>query len=162
MPVCPIVLFPDPILRAHAAPANPGDFKTDTAVANLRDTLAAQQGVGIAAPQINVGLRIIAVDASRAKRPVENHGLLILLNPVILYSNGTAEFREGCMSLPDLVAKVPRHNEVGITAQLPNGTQFTCTARGFEAVIIQHEIDHLDGVLFIDRVKHARDIKFRV
>jgi peptide deformylase len=117
--------------------------------------------VGIAAPQIGHSFRIIAIDATRAKRPVENHGRLALLNPVVISSSGQTSFREGCLSIPDLVARVSRAEEVIVQAILPDGSATTFTAEGFEAVILQHEIDHLNGILFIDRVKSARDIKFR-
>ena len=156
-----IVLYPDPLLRQVSAPASPGVPQTRLAVEELEATLDNHQGVGISAPQIGHLLQIIVVDATRAKRPVENHGRLVLLNPKIALAEGKASFREGCMSIPDLVAYVPRADQITITAQYPDGTPTVLTAEGFESVILQHEIDHLNGVLFIDRVRRARDIKPR-
>lgn len=161
MAVRPIVLYPDPILRARAHDANV--FQPDTArvLADLWDTLDSHTGVGIAAPQIGEPLRIIVVDATRARRPVPNHGRMALINPEVVLSEGEIAFREGCMSIPDFVAHVTRARTVVISAVLPTGEPTTFVAEGFEAVILQHEIDHLDGVLFIDRVRSARDLKPR-
>jgi peptide deformylase len=161
VPVREITLFPNPILREKAASAVPQTEDALAVVQDLWDTLDSHTGVGIAAPQIGVSTRIIAIDATRAKRPVENHGRLALLNPVIVERSGQTSFREGCLSIPDLVARVKRAEQVTVSATLPDGSPITFTSTGFEAVILQHEIDHLDGVLFIDRVHSARDIKIR-
>jgi peptide deformylase len=142
--------------------ADPADALVRRVIADLWDTLDSHHGVGIAAPQIGARFRVIAVDATRAKRPVENHGRLTLLNPRILESTGQTSFREGCLSVPDMVAHIRRAEQVTVAATFPDGKPYTLLARGFEAVIIQHEIDHLDGVLFIDRVHSARDIKPRL
>lgn len=156
-----IIIYPDPLLRAVAAPVAPESKEAVQLAQDLWDTLDGHSGVGIAAPQIGVSLRAVAVDATRAKRPVPNHGRLLLLNPEIVLAEGSTSFREGCLSIPDLVARVRRHERVTVSATLPGGAPMTFTAEGFEAVILQHEIDHLNGVLFIDRVKSARDIKIR-
>ena len=161
MPVRPIVLYPDPVLRLPASAADPECPVSRGAVTDLLDTLDSHTGVGIAAPQIGVSLRIVIVDATRAKRPVANQGRLILLNPVIAVSTGAIAFREGCLSIPDMVARVTRAAAIVITAVTPDGSSVEIRSEGFEAVILQHEIDHLNGVLFIDRVHNARDIKIR-
>ena len=161
MPVCPIILFPDPILRQQAVDAALQDGSAQRTIQDLLDTLDSHMGVGIAAPQIGVGTRIIVVDATRAKRPVKNHGRLVLLNPTIISSTGNIAFREGCLSIPDMVARVTRASNLVVEAMLVDGSPVSIHAEGFEAVILQHEIDHLNGVLFIDRVRNARDIKIR-
>lgn len=161
MPPRDIVLYPDPVLRARAADVDPADPRVADVLRDLRDTLDSHVGVGIAAPQIGESVRIIAVDATRARKPVPNHGPLLLLNPEIVAREGEITFREGCMSIPDFVARIPRAARVTVTATMPDGTPRTLQAEGFEAVIMQHEIDHLDGVLFIDRIRHARDLKPR-
>jgi len=161
MPVRPIVLYPDPLLRRRAEEVDPASPEVARVVQDLWATLDSHVGVGIAAPQIGASVRIICIDATRAKRPVPNHGRLALLNPRVVSSEGSTNFREGCLSLPDLVARVRRAERVTVSGCLPNGEPTTITTEGFEAVILQHEIDHLDGVLFIDRVKSARDIKIR-
>jgi peptide deformylase len=161
MPVQPIVLYPNGVLRETCRPADPSDPVTQQVVRDLGDTLDDHIGVGIAAPQIDRPLRIIVVDASRARRPCPNHGRVVLLNPEIVLAEGKITFREGCMSIPDLVAYIQRAERVTVAALRPDGTRVTLTAVGFEAVVLQHEIDHLDGVLFIDRVRRARDLKPR-
>jgi peptide deformylase len=161
MAVRPIVLYPDPVLRAKARDADALNPETARIVADLWDTLDSHTGVGIAAPQIAVSLRIIVVDATRARRPVPNHGRMTLINPEVVLREGEIAFREGCMSIPDFVAHVTRARTVVVSAVLPGGEPTTFVAEGFEAVILQHEIDHLDGVLFIDRIRSARDLKPR-
>lgn len=161
MPTKPVVLYPDPLLRTRSGEVSAISRADLHLIQDLWDTLDAHAGVGLAAPQVGVLARIIVVDATRARRPVPNHGRLTLINPAILLSEGRISFREGCMSLPDLIAHVPRSEKVSVSAMLPDGTPTVIETEGFEAVVLQHEIDHLDGILFIDRVKRARDIKPR-
>jgi len=156
-----LVLYPNPLLRMPCAPAGPNEDETRQVIDRLVEVLDQHEGVGIAAPQVGSLLRVVVVDATRARRPADNHGRLILLNPKIILSEGKISFREGCMSVPDLVAHVPRAAKVTVSAQHPGGQPAVLTSEGFEAVILQHEIDHLDGILFIDRVRRARDIKPR-
>jgi len=157
----PIVRYPNPLVREKCVHADPASPETQEIVRDLWDTLDAHVGVGLAAPQIAAAARIIVVDARRARRPCKNHGRLALINPEIILSEGTISFREGCLSIPDVVAHVRRAERVTVAATLPGGARMTITTEGFEAVILQHEIDHLDGVLFIDRVRRARDLKLR-
>lgn len=162
MPQRPVVLFPNPLLREKCPHVTPGEEHVQQIVQDLWDTLDSHQGVGLAAPQIGYSARALVVDATRARRPVPNHGRLALLNPKILLAEGQIRFREGCLSVPDLVAHVTRAEHITVAAVLPTGEPLTISAEGFEAVILQHEIDHLDGMLFVDRVRSARDIKPRV
>jgi len=161
MPVRPIVLYPEPLLRKKAGPADPCGDLAQAIVRDLWDTLDDHAGVGIAAPQIGSLQRIIAIDATRARRPVINHGRLALINPQIILAEGQISFREGCLSVPDYVAHIRRAERITVSAFLPGGHPITIETAGFESVIIQHEMDHLDGILFIDRVHHARDLKPR-
>lgn len=162
MPVLSIILYPDPVLRSRADEvADVSAPSVRELVASLWDTLDSHDGVGIAANQVGGLLRVIAVDATRARRPVKNHGRLTLINPVMVAREGTIAFREGCLSIPHYVARVPRAQSVVVWAVDASGSPLTVAAEGFEAVILQHEIDHLDGVLFIDRVRSARDLKPR-
>ncbi|MCX7013367.1 MAG: peptide deformylase [Candidatus Sumerlaeota bacterium] len=161
MAVRPIVLYPNPILREKARHADPASEEVRRALQDLWDTLDDHTGVGLAAPQIGRPLRMIVVDATRARHPVSNHGRVALLNPRLLTAEGRISVREGCLSIPDLVAHVPRAERVTVAGTLPDGRPATLAPEGFEAVIFQHEIDHLDGVLFIDRVRRARDLKAR-
>lgn len=161
MPRREILLYPDPFLRRRCRPAEPGSPEVEQAVQDLWDTLDSHVGVGLAAPQIGYDLRVIVVDASRARRPVPHHGRIALVNPEIVLAEGEVVFREGCLSIPDLVAYIRRAGQVTVAGFLPEGRRTTLIAEGFEAVVFQHEIDHLDGILFIDRVHRARDLQLR-
>ncbi|MEZ0323113.1 MAG: peptide deformylase [Hydrogenothermaceae bacterium] len=117
-------------------------------------------GVGIAAPQVNKHIRTIVVDSSRSthKTNVVSHGLMVLSNPRIIYGEGEIIFREGCMSVPDYTGNVKRFYYIKVEAQDINGNLITFDTEGFEAVVIQHEIDHLDGKVFIEKVVSPKDI----
>ena len=120
---------------------------------DLVDTMRASGGcVGIAAPQIGEGVRMVVVDVSEHPRATRHNGLLVLVNPLITRATGRAVAREGCLSIPDLTANVGRATEVLVEASDPAGVARTVQAEGFEARCLQHEIDHLDGILFLDRV----------
>ncbi|HZJ82079.1 MAG TPA: peptide deformylase, partial [Guyparkeria sp.] len=125
----------------------------------------AEQGpsaVGIAAPQVGRMQRLCLVDATRARRPVDNHGPLVLVNPVITNWKGFAVGREGCLSIPDYTGQVIRAETIELTAQDLEGQTISFEMKGFEARIAQHEIDHLDGILFLDRlVSRHTDLRSR-
>ncbi|MEJ5172089.1 MAG: peptide deformylase [Hydrogenothermaceae bacterium] len=117
-------------------------------------------GVGIAAPQVNKHIRIIVIDSSKSthKTNVVSHGLMVLSNPKIIHGEGEIIFREGCMSVPDYTGNVKRFYYIKVEAQDINGNLITFDTEGFEAVVIQHEIDHLDGKVFIEKVVSPKDI----
>ncbi len=123
---------------------------------------AGPGGVGIAAPQVGDNRRIIIIDCSNSLRPCKNHGLLYMINPAIKSSAGERLGREGCLSVPDWVGMVPRFAETTVRFEDIFGTAQQITASGFEARVIQHEIDHLDGILFIDRVISGKDLMRRM
>jgi peptide deformylase len=124
--------------------------------------MRANQGcVGLAAPQLGDEVRIVAVDVSEHPRATRHHGLLVLVNPVIRLSSGSEIAREGCLSIPDLTANVKRATEVLVEASDPEGETRAIEAEGFEARALQHEIDHLDGILFLDRVASLTTDVFR-
>jgi len=120
-------------------------------------------GVGIAAPQVGMPWRIVVVDVSAHRRGSheQNHGLLVLINPEILAMGGKQVVREGCMSVPDYTANVQRAQWVLVDALGRDGERKIIESIGFEAVAIQHETDHLDGVLFLDRVVSVKTDLFR-
>lgn len=161
MTIRAVVKYPNEILRHRSLPVDPDADDVTALIRDMWDTLDAHGGVGLAAPQIGSLLRIIVVDATRARRPVANHGRLCLINPQLLDTEGATAFREGCMSVPDLVARIPRSQRVVVAGHLPDGSPVTIISEGFEAVVFQHEIDHLDGILFIDRVHSASDLRPR-
>ncbi|MDD2320244.1 MAG: peptide deformylase [Geobacteraceae bacterium] len=163
MPSRPILLYPHMILKKVCAPVATIDDKSKTIIQDLIDTMHAGPGsVGVAAPQIGVTLRICVVDVSKSKLGKNNHhGLLIMINPEIFRKEGAAIMREGCMSVPDYTGDVERAVEISVRFQDENGQVRTIEASGFEAVAIQHEMDHLDGLLFLDRITSLKTGLFR-
>lgn len=165
MPVQPIVFFPDRRLSQPCRTANRFDATLDALINDLIDTMEHSPGVGLAAPQIGVSERVSVIDVRRTRRkgenPVPNHGRLILINPILLSGRGRQLPREGCLSVPDLLANVRRYEEVTVRLQERNGGERIIRASGFEALALQHEIDHLDGKLFLDRVTNVRTDVFR-
>ncbi len=137
--------------------------ETRDLIRDLIDTMHAGPGsVGVAAPQIGATLRICVVDVSKSKLGrANNHGLLIMINPEILKREGAGVMREGCMSVPDYTGDVERAVEITVRFVDENGDVRQVEASGFEAVAIQHEIDHLDGILFLDRITSLKTGLFR-
>jgi len=163
MAVRSVVLYPDPRLKVVCAPALEVDDALRSAAQDLLATMDAcpPRTVGIAAPQIGVLSRIAIVDTSRNPKYPSGHGLLALVNPQVVASDGEQFFREGCLSLPDYTANIKRHQSITVSALNLDGEPVTLDAEGFEAVVLQHEIDHLDGVLFLDRVANVKTDLFR-
>lgn len=154
MAIRPIVLVPDPRLKHVCEPVQEFGSQLNELVQDLEDTRAASPGcVGIASPQIGVLQRVAIVDTSRHKKHGNaSLGHLVLINPKIVHSSGERLGREGCLSLPDFTANVKRSLEIECEYFTLEGERRILIAREFEAVVIQHEIDHLDGILFLDRV----------
>jgi peptide deformylase len=142
-----VLLHPHPLLTRVAAPADPA---TAARVAqDLLDTMRSfGHSVGIAAPQIGEPVRVAVVDVTGHRKATTSHGELVLVNPVIVEASGAEVGREGCLSIPELTANVRRATHVVVEAE---GVRVE--AEGFEARALQHEIDHLDGLLFLDRVE---------
>ena len=164
MAVRSILLYPDPILKLHCSPVMQDDPIVDALIQDLVDTMvAAGHSVGVAAPQIGVSLRVVVVDVSGSKlgKKEKNHGLLTMVNPEIINSTGKRTMREGCMSVPDYTGNVDRAEEIVVQFIDRTGEEQVVRSSGFEAVAIQHEIDHLDGLLFLDRVSSLKTDLFR-
>ena len=154
-----VVKYPDPVL------AKPGETVTvfDAALKQLVDemfeSMYVAQGIGLAAPQINVSQRITVIDVSFKKNPKEK---LVLINPEIIDRKGKQVEEEGCLSLPDIREKVSRAEWVKVRAQDVNGKTFEIEGTELLGRCMQHEIDHLDGILFIDRLSRLkRDLVLR-
>ena len=125
-------------------------------ILDLEETMRASPGgIGIAAPQVARFQRIVLLDLS-SKPKVKNHGRLVLINPEITHWDGMAKGREGCMSVPDYTGNVIRAERIKFTAYDEFGDQREFECEGFEARAVQHEVDHLDGLLFIDRLVSRR------
>ena len=163
MPIQKIILYPHPVLKKPCRPVAEFDDEIRALITDLIDTMRAGPGsVGVAAPQIGVTLRACVVDVSANKLGKENnHGLLVMFNPEIVSREGSAVMREGCMSVPDYTGDVERATTITFRYLDGDGNNAETTARGFEAVAIQHEMDHLDGLLFLDRITSLKTGLFR-
>ena len=126
----------------------------------MLDTLRASPGVALAAPQIGCSVQIIVVDVSR-KKGETGHGLVVLLNPRIRHQEQERIIREGCLSVPDYTGNVLRYEQAVVEGFAPEGTPVTLTTSGFEALAFQHELDHLNGMLFLDRIQSLGTDLFR-
>ncbi len=163
MPVRDIVIYPDKRLKEICKYIQEIDGKTLQAAKDLLETMRFYgHSVGIAAPQIGELSRIVVVDASKAKKGQKiNHGELVMLNPEILDWQSIIKTREGCMSVPDYTGNVNRARKITVKYMDLDGKEHRFDTEGFEAVVIQHEIDHLDGILFIDRIISKNTDLFR-
>ena len=163
MAVRDILIYPDPLLKTVCPPIAVFNDETDALVQDLIDTMvAAGHSVGVAAPQIGTCRRAVVVDVSKSKAGRDNnHGLLTMINPQIVSQEGHEVFREGCMSVPDYTGNVTRAKNIVVQFLGRGGEERVISATGFEAIAIQHEIDHLDGLLFLDRVSSLKTDVFR-
>jgi len=161
MAVLDILKYPDPRLKQESAPVTDFDAGLRAFIADLEETMrAGPGGVGIAAPQVGDFRRIAIVDVS-TKPKIPNHGRLVLINPEILEWEGMAKGREGCLSVPDFTGNVIRAETIRLRARDEYGEEHEYDMEGFEARAVQHEIDHLDGLLFLDRLVSKRHDLFR-
>jgi len=151
-----ILTFPDPRLQQVSQQVHQFDQALADFARLLEHTMRAGPGsVGIAAPQVNHFIRMVIVDVSgRPKTP--NHGTLMLVNPEITEWEGMKKGREGCLSVPDYTGNVIRAERVALSAQDLSGKTHNYQFEGFEARAVQHELDHLDGLLFLDRLVSRR------
>jgi peptide deformylase len=157
----PILTYPDPRLKQVSAPVESFDEALRKFVRDLEHTMRAGPGaVGIAAPQVGRFERIVLVDVS-TKPKVPNHGRLVLVNPEITDWEGFAVGREGCLSVPDYTGNVIRAQRISLAAFDEFGAEHMYQLEDFEARAVQHEADHLDGLLFLDRLVSRRNDLFR-
>jgi peptide deformylase len=156
MPILQILHFPDPRLRTIAKPITQVTDDIRTLAASMFETMYAAPGIGLAATQVNVHKRLIVVDIS------EDRGQpLCLINPELLETRGLAETEEGCLSVPTIFETVSRAEWIRARATDLTGKSFELEASGLLAVCIQHEIDHLDGKLFVDRLSSLKRTRIR-
>jgi peptide deformylase len=157
VPVREVLRYPHPALKAPAAPPAPEDVAR--IAADLVDTMRSfPRCVGVAAPQIGEPVRICVVDCSAHPKGDPERGLLVLVDPVIVAHDGAEAGREGCLSVPEFTADVRRATAVVVAARDAQGAPLRIEAAGFEARALQHEVDHLDGILFLDRVVSASHV----
>jgi peptide deformylase len=144
-----IVKYPDPVLSRPGEPITEFNDELRKLVADMFETTYASQGIGLAAPQVGVSKRLTVVDLSVGKVPEDK---LVLINPEIIFSDGKLYEEEGCLSFPDIREKVVRHAKVRIRAQDEKGKWFEMDGEDVLSRCFQHEIDHVDGMLFIFRM----------
>ena len=147
MPRLTILTFPEPLLREISQPVTEFDDEFHRLIDDMVETMYLAPGVGLAAPQVGVLKRLLVIDTSVGDDPGK---LMELINPEILLSEGSEEAEEGCLSVPEYSALVTRAAQVRIRAQDRHGNVFERDLEGLEARALQHEIDHLEGVLFLD------------
>ena len=151
--IYPVIKYPDPLLARKADPVTVFDKELAELVDSMFESMYAAEGIGLAAPQIAISKRIFIVDVSFGKEPKDK---LVLINPEIVSQEGRQLEEEGCLSLPDIRDKVSRAARVRVRAQDATGKWFEVEGDELLARALQHENDHLDGVLFIDRVSRLK------
>lgn len=160
MGVRPVVRLPERVLKQVAEPF--GDEFDEQLLADLTETMYASPAcVGLAAPQIGVSRRAFVLDVSKHPKAGDCHGLVAMFDPVVVEASGKKVAREGCMSVPDLTANVARATEIVVSGVGAGGERLVIASEGFEARAFQHEIDHLDGMLILDRVTSLATDVFR-
>jgi peptide deformylase len=154
-----IVKYPEPVLQQPGEPVSEFNSELRKLVADLFETMYASQGIGLAAQQVGVAKRVAVIDLSQAKDPAQK---LVLVNPEVIFQEGKQYEEEGCLSFPDIREKVSRAAKVRIRAQDEKGKWFEMDGEELLSRAFQHEIDHLDGMLFIFRMSALkRDLNLR-
>ncbi|HTZ89857.1 MAG TPA: peptide deformylase [Alloacidobacterium sp.] len=154
-----IVKYPDPILQKPTEPVTEFNEELRALVDDMFESMYAAQGIGLAAPQVGISKRLTVIDLSFKKNPDEK---IVLINPEIVHKEGKQSEEEGCLSLPEIREKVSRAEKVRVRAQNVEGKWFEVDGEELLARALQHEIDHLDGILFIFRVSALkRDLLLR-
>jgi peptide deformylase len=155
-----IFLYGEDVLRQKSSPVEEVDDDVRALIRNMAETMRQAGGIGLAAPQVGESRRIIIAEV-----PQERQGLVALVNPKIIEPAGSSDFEEGCLSIPGISAKVKRAAEVVVEGTTPEGKAITKRYSGLLARVMQHEIDHLEGILFVDRLgilgRSALSLKLR-
>jgi len=164
MPMLPIVRLGHPALRTPAEPVTPArlvERAFQGLIDDMVETMRGAEGVGLAAPQVGFGLQLFVYEALDPDDPGRGIPLRVVVNPMVEPQPGELVYDwEGCLSIPDLRGLVPRHPEVRVRGLDRAGAALDYVARGFEARIVQHEYDHLNGVIFLDRMRDLRSLAF--
>lgn len=157
-----ILTIPNPILKQTCASVENISDDVVKLVNDMQDTMNNScHCVGIAASQVGILVRIVVVNVSLNPKPHRNSGLLIMINPVITYASGKLKSREGCLSVPDFTGNVSRNDKITIEYLDIKGTKKILKTSGFESIVIQHEIDHLNGIVFLDKVSSLKTDIFK-
>jgi peptide deformylase len=148
-----IVIWPDPVLKKPSTPVALVDDEVRQLIDDLAETMYAADGVGLAAPQVGISMRVVVIDTSPRQ---EGQKLLHLVNPEIVKTEGETVFSEGCLSVPGEAEEVERAAKVWVRAIGRDGEPFEVEGEGLLAIALQHEIDHLDGTLFVDHLSSLK------
>lgn len=157
MAILPILEYPDPRLRLRAGPVTAFDADLSRLVDDLCDTLRASKGIGLAAPQTGDRRQVLVIDLSGGKAAPE-----VFINPAILNSAAHGLVEESCLSVPGVVGNVVRATQLTVRARDRDGQAFERQLDGMRAVCLQHEMDHLAGTLFVDRLSVFRRLRWRL
>ena len=153
MAVLEIKKYPDEVLKKKALPVERVDNALQSLIDDMIETMYAAPGVGLAAPQVGVSKRLIVIDVSTRE---EKSPLVVLVNPQIIEADGFVEFEEGCLSVPEYIAVITRAERTVVKGLDRKGAPVEIEGTGLLARALQHEIDHLDGILFIDRMSSIK------
>lgn len=156
-----IRIYPDPVLRNKTSRVERIDSALDRLIEDMVETMRAVSGVGLAANQVGVPLQLAVIDLSLREDKDQRHPLLVIINPELLSLEGSVIEEEGCLSVPDYAEKVRRAARVKVRALDRTGTLFELEAEGLMAKALQHEIDHLNGLLFVDKLSPLKKSLFR-
>ena len=156
--IYPIVKYGDSVLERRGADISEFDTpELNKLIDDMFESMYAAKGVGLAAPQIGISQRIAVIDITSGEDPAQK---IVLINPEIIKKEGSQSGEEGCLSIPEIRGKVPRARKISVTAWDRHGKRFALEATDFPARVIQHENDHLDGVLFFDRMKSFESLTY--
>lgn len=155
MAIFNILKYPDPVLKKKAEPVPEITGDIQRLIDDMVETMYAAPGVGLAAPQIGRSVRVIVIDVS-SKEEGKGCGLISLINPDIIEHSGDIAWEEGCLSVPDYTADVRRFERVVVKGLNRNGREEIVVGEGLLSIALQHEIDHINGILFIDRLGPIR------
>ena len=150
MSVLDLVFYPDAVLKKRSADVMRIDDAMVAFCQSMAETMYASHGIGLAAPQVGENIRVITVDVEQ--EPPFGESLMTLINPVIVDSHGRTTYEEGCLSFPGISAEVRRKDQIHVQAYSPSGASIDFEADGLLSICLQHEIDHLNGVTFVDRL----------
>ncbi|NML26324.1 peptide deformylase [Zoogloea dura] len=156
MALLPILRYPDPRLHTRATPVQKVDDEIRRLIADMAETMYEAPGIGLAATQVNVHKRVVVIDVSEDKS-----ALLALINPEIIARSGEQICEEGCLSVPGIYDKVTRSETVRVRALNAQGESFELDAEGLLAVCVQHELDHLDGKVFVEYLSQLKQTRIK-
>ncbi len=161
MSILQIRKFPDPVLRKKTDRVAKITGEIERMIDDMVETMHAAPGVGLAANQVGISLQVAVIDISTREERGKQHPVIVIINPEILSMEGSVVAEEGCLSIPEYFEKVKRAARVKVRAQDRAGKPFELEAEGLLAKALQHEIDHLNGLLFVDRLSQLKKSIFK-